>query len=119
MSAEMVQMNVRIPKDLKESVDEVLQRCKLTSSEVVRSLWKYIQKEQSVPQFEKPTKDKSNEGKSASLIAFENRPGLQDAIAEYLGIDKREVILDDIPFDELKEMAYNERYEEKQARCTL
>ena len=119
MSAEMVQMNVRIPKDLKESVDEVLQRCKLTSSEVVRSLWKYIQKEQSVPQFEKATKEMTDEGKSASLIAFENRPILSVEIAKYLNMDPKDVILDDIPFDELKEMAYNDWYEEKQARCTL
>ena len=127
MTAEMTQLNVRMPKELKTNVDEVLRRNKVTSSEYIRSVWTFIQDEQYLPDLQNfeeseiscASENDEDEEKNAKFEAFKNRPGIQDMVAEYLGVDVADLNNEEIPFKKLKEMAMDEWYEEKLARCTL
>ena len=126
MSIEMTQLNVRMPKELKTNVDEVLRRNRTTSSEVIRDIWVLIQNEQRIPNVKSGTlnslpaqQSDEDEARRARIEAFENRPILQVELAKHLGVSPSEIVFDDVPFDELKEEAMNEWYEEKLARCTL
>ena len=128
MKTEMTQLNVRMPKELKTNVDEVLRRNRTTSSEVIRDIWVLIQNEQRIPNVKsgglnslstQQKKEDEDEARRARIEAFENRPNLQMELAKHLGVDPSEIVFDDIPFNELKEEAMNEWYEEKLARCTL
>jgi antitoxin component of RelBE/YafQ-DinJ toxin-antitoxin module len=127
MTAEMTQLNVRMPKELKTNVDEVLRRNKVTSSEYIRSVWTFIQDEQYLPDLQNfgesesscASENDEDAEKNARLEAFKNRPGIQDMVAEYLGVNVTDLNNEEIPFKELKEMAMDEWYEEKLARCTL
>ena len=123
MSSEMTQLNVRLPKELKANVDAILYRYRLSSSEVIRSLWTFIQDKQYIPEFEKKNEHSAEDVQLKNAKeennAYKNRIGLEDAIAEYLNIDPKEVVLEDIDYDKLYEMAMNDWYEEKLKRCTL
>ena len=119
MTAEMTQLNVRMPKELKTNVDEVLRRNKVTSSEYIRSVWTFIQDEQYLPDLQNfeeseiscASENDEDAEKNARLEAFKNRPGIQDMVAEYLGVNVADLNNEEIPFKELKEMALDEWYE--------
>lgn len=51
MPVEMVQLNTRVPADLKRGGDAVFSRFGLTTSEVVRGVWRFAVEAQSVPDF--------------------------------------------------------------------
>lgn len=119
MSSEMTQLNVRLPKELKTNVDAILYRYRLSSSEVIRSLWTFIQDKQYIPEFDKVEEASDTKANAQKNEAFKTRPILRDELAKYLNVDPKEIVFEDIDYDELYEMAMNDWYEEKLKRCTL
>ncbi|WP_302936416.1 hypothetical protein [uncultured Senegalimassilia sp.] len=115
MGASMVQINTRVPAELKEQGDLALARAGYTPAQAVRALWEYavvhihepqairnvLQEESAEP--EDPTAVESNpftEWKTAAHAALCERMGISMSTGS-----------SNIPFDELKELAYLERSE--------
>ena len=51
MDSTMVQLNTRVPADLKRGGDAVFARAGLSVSDVVRGVWRYAVETQTVPEF--------------------------------------------------------------------
>ncbi len=111
MPATMVQLNTRVPADLKRGGDAVFARAGLSVSDVVRGVWRYAVETQSVPDFlvkEKP---------AANAVAVDG-PGLAVAVAtrECGFVDKGAPAVCETPRDG-RDAMYDELLAKMDERC--
>ena len=109
--AATVQLNTRIDPTLKERGDAVFERAGLTSSQVVRAVWEYAARTQTVPECVLERKDEERE---ARLKAIEEGAGMLRRMAEEMGIH-----LSDEPIDykALRDEMYDDMLDEMRVRC--
>lgn len=118
MAAEMVQMNVRIPRALKVAGDEALASAGFTPSEVVRAVWeKAARRGKDLAEVIGALRGKDEkEPVTVDTKAIEPVLSAQRAITEgmkELGVDLGASQAPVLSYDELREMAYLERLQEK------
>lgn len=102
-----VQLNIRLDEDLKTAGDAVLADYGVSSTEAIRSLWAYMAKSRTLPDFIAPEKN------TYDLLSetAEEGAGLVVQMAEKLGLH-----IGDLPsmsYEELREAAYEEWLLEK------
>lgn len=122
-SDRMVQMNTRIERELKRKGDEALRNAGFTPSQAVRALWEFAARHRHDPGGIRALLDADSERIDADADEdYEKRLAQARAEAEkgasilsnFLlerGIDPLEPF--DVPYEELKEAALVERYEER------
>ncbi|MEG1494012.1 MAG: type II toxin-antitoxin system RelB/DinJ family antitoxin [Gordonibacter sp.] len=107
-----VQMNTRLPEDLKIAGDEVLALYGLTPSDAVRELWGYLEKQHDLPAFmRKATNTEKEAERQRKLAIAEEGPHLVENIFEAHGITlppPRPVVWQD-----LKEETYGDKPREQ------
>ena len=100
---ETVQMNIRIPSDVKKQGDAVLGRFGTNPSEMVRSVWAYLAEHQKLPAFAESSADNNAYQKKKELIEqgagisarFCQATGIsEDAFAESCGIAPSDLLYD-------------------------
>ena len=106
-----VQLNTRIDPGLKARGDAVFARAGLTSSEVVRAVWEYAARTQTVPECVLERRDKERE---AHLDAVEEGFGIGRRIAGQMGIHLANEPMD---YKALRDEMYDEMLDEMRARC--
>ena len=111
MAATMVQLNTRVPADLKRGGDAVFARAGLSVSDVVRGVWRYAVETQSVPDF------LVKEKQGATAVAVDG-PGLAVAVAarECGFVDKGAPAVCETPRDE-RDAMYDELLAKMDERC--
>ena len=109
--ASTVQLNTRIDPTLKERGDAVFAREGLTSSEVVRAVWEYAARTQTVPECVLERKDEERE---ARLKAIQEGFGLARRYAEEMGIHLSNEPID---FKALRDEMYDDMLDEMRVRC--
>ena len=110
MGASRVQINTRVPAELKEQGDLALARAGYTPAQAVRALWEYAVVHIHEPQ---AIRNMLQEGSAEpeDPTAVESNPfTAHAALCERMGISMS-TGSSNIPFDELKELAYLERSE--------
>ena len=105
-----VQLNTRIDPTLKARGDAVFARAGLTSSEVVRAVWEYAARTQTVPECVLERRDRDRE---AHLAAIRDGAGMLRRMAEEMGIHLSEKPID---AKALKDEFFDEYYEELRRR---
>lgn len=91
-------LNVRLPEDLKKHGNQVLSRNGISVSQIIRDLYSYMEAEQDIPSFAKP---------SHKADKFENRRRLLKEID--LGLD----IPTDLDLKKIKDERIMEKYGER------
>ncbi len=111
MAATMVQLNTRVPADLKRGGDAVFARAGLSVSDVVRGVWRYAVETQSVPEF------LVKEKQEVAAAAVEG-PGLAVAVAtrECGFVDKGAPAACEVSRDE-RDAMYDELLARMDERC--
>ncbi len=106
--AATIQMNTRISKALKQSGDAVLERNGYTPSSAVRALWLYLSEHGTLPSFMPKAKNAASNDERAAEI--ESNAGMAVRMLEDL-IGKENVRRqdDELSYDELKELAWEDR----------
>lgn len=101
------QMNTRIDTALKSSGDAVLERYGFTTSQVVRALWEYMAKNQTVPDFMlSDGRGGEHELQAQAKSRAAESAGLAIAKAKNVGIFRE---LDDMSYEDLREAAFEEQ----------
>jgi antitoxin component of RelBE/YafQ-DinJ toxin-antitoxin module len=81
-------INVRLPHDLKQGGDRVLKEAGVSPSELIRNLYRYMQREQEIPRFS------TNDRQTAQRDETERK---RELIRSLVGI-----LPPDVDFDEMK-----------------
>lgn len=104
-----VQMNTRINPALKANGDAVLKRNGYTPSSAIQALWTYIAENNSLPAF--MPKKKEDSAKAQIIAEIEENTGLAIKMQESLMGTRstRHGELDEMTYDELKELAWADR----------
>jgi antitoxin component of RelBE/YafQ-DinJ toxin-antitoxin module len=77
-------INVRLPYDLKQSGDKVLERAGVSTSALIRNLYHYLEREQNVPAFViQADADEQNALVQKRREALENITGILDEELDY------------------------------------
>ena len=105
-----VQLNTRIDPGLKARGDAVFARAGLSSSEVVRAVWKAAARTQEVPECVRASKEGA---KPAQIDAIKEGAGLARRMAEELGIRVSEELPE---YHALRDEAYDALIDEMEAR---
>ena len=111
MSSTMVQMNTRIPADLKEKGDRALERAGYTPSQAVRALWEFAARHAY-----EPSAVRGALGERKTKIVekranpFEEWETTARRMYHDMGIAP-DTNVPEISYEELKELAYKERYD--------
>lgn len=105
----LAQLNVRIDAGLKSAGDSVLERCGVSTVQIIRSLWQYMSERQTVPDFAKSKSSKSKDDATAG----EQGAGMAMRLAREAGLRAE---LEAMSFSELREAAFEEMLIEKAGR---
>ena len=117
----MVQMNVRIPKDLKESGDAAIKKAGLNPSEVVRNAWLFAANNKSKPDiiknfFSSLEKPKDNSKKTTFLKSMNTLSNNLNKI----GINPKD-FMKDVPTNSnsaLRDYIYESKADEMRRKCS-
>ena len=110
MTTSMVQMNTRLPADLKEQGDRALRRAGYTPSQAVRALWEMAARHEYEPRVVRNALDERKEKKPIKPNPFDEWEAQARALYSKMGIDM-DNLPPALPYEELKELAYAERFE--------
>ena len=116
MSSAMVQMNTRIPADLKEQGDRALERAGYTPSQAVRALWELAAQHMYEPSAvrralgEHKPKAKPDEATQKRINAFEEGRRIMEDAYRQMGLDpKKEYKCLQSSYKKLRDLCYEER----------
>lgn len=119
MSSTMVQMNTRIPADLKEKGDRALERAGYMPSQAVRALWEFAAQHAYEPSAvrgalgERKAKAKPDEATLKRINAFEEGRRIMENAYRQAGLNP-ETARDypQLSYKELRDLYYEERLEQ-------
>lgn len=117
---EAVQMNTRLPKDLKSNGDLVLERHGITPSQAVRALWKYTVVNGAPPDFVTPHNETSMDDevkRKLELVRSGAGLAVSKAIAEYGFDGELGNLLEGKTWDEIKDEMYDEMLDDMRRAC--
>ena len=109
------QLNTRINQDLKQRGDAAFAEAGLTSSEAIRLLYTFAaehrhQPELIVQRFSNEPDDEERAKRERGLSAIKRGHRLCDEALAQLGIDNPDPEILAMPYDQLKELAFAEKY---------
>ena len=105
---EVAQLNVRIDARVKREGDAVLARLGVSATEAIRALWAYLATAQALPVFMKAQDEAPPEMAQTSDIG-ERGAGLALALARNSGLAHG---ADQVSYDELRDLAFQELLDE-------
>ena len=118
MEAVQTQMNVRIDAERKAGGDAVLAKFGLTPTYAVRTLWDYLAERKALPDFMTADHNAKSSAGNAGAATFaalaEEGAGMAARLAQQAGIACE--LLQGITYEELRDAAYEERFDEWNAR---
>lgn len=106
--ATTVQMNTRIEKSLKTAGDEVLHRYGYSPSSAVQALWNFVVEQNALPDFMPPKNIDSAKAERLELIRASAGMAVR-LFEEKTGIHLDMSALDALSYNELRELAWEER----------
>ncbi len=118
MGSTMVQLNTRIPVDLKEQGDRALERAGYTSSQAVRALWEFAARHAHEPGavhtlLEEDEAGKETKSTQSRLSAYEKGTHIIERAYEALGLNPHETYgFRHASYKELRDQYYDERLEQ-------
>lgn len=105
---EQVQMNTRIGVEIKRTGDEVLRRYGYTPSSAVQALWTYLAEHNALPPF-MPSKAKASDLEARKQEVADNA-GFAIRLAVEAGVISPDTSwVDELDYDELRELSWEER----------
>ena len=110
MTTSMVQMNTRMPSDLKEQGDRALKRAGYTPSQAVRGLWELAARHEYEPRVVREALEGQEANHAAARNPFDEWEMQARSFYAKMGIDP-DNLPPALPYEELKELAYAERFE--------
>ena len=111
MSSAMVQMNTRIPADLKEQGDRALERAGYTPSQAVRALWEFAARHMHEPSAVHAALEEKTETPSTKTSnPFDEWQATARSLYKKMGISP-DAPAPEISYEKLKELAYAKRYD--------
>lgn len=119
MGYAMVQLNTRIPADLKEQGDRALERAGYTPSQAVRALWEFAVRHTHEPDavhtmLEEETANASDETTENRLAAFDAGLRIVEHTYEELGLNLRKSHeFQHLCYKDLRDSYYENRLEQK------
>ena len=118
MEATQTQMNVRIDAGRKAGGDAVLAKFGLNPTFAVRALWDYLDEHEALPDFMAESRNADGCAEKEALATFaalaEEGAGMAVRLAQRAGIACES--LQGVSYWELRDAAYEERFEEWDAR---
>ena len=110
MDAAQTQMNVRLNAERKARGDEVLAGFGLTPTQAVRSLWDYLATRKALPEFMAADTEGDESEQYSPQSLSETGAGMAVRLAREAGLHCDALL--SLPYEELREAAYDERFEE-------
>lgn len=110
MASATVQLNTRIPAELKRGGDAVFARFGLNPSEVVRCVWQYATRHQDIPAFMK-------EKETAESAEIDLSPGLAVRLAERDCGYVRKAVSASLAWQEERDGLYDDLLDQMEERC--
>lgn len=110
MNASQAQMNVRLDARRKTRGDEVLAEFGLTPTLAVRSLWDYLAERKEPPKFMTADAEDDQDARCSAQRLSETGAGMAIRLAREAGLHCDELL--SIPYEELREAAYDDRFDE-------
>lgn len=119
MASSLVQINTRVPAELKKAGDLALARAGYTPQQAVRLVWEFAAAHTHEPQAirrafeEQDAKQEDDPGKQERLRRFEEGAGILGKMYEQLGIDPQKCALEHLDYKELRDLYYEEKLAEE------